>query len=109
MNDIGSNVQTVYKNVYIIFITLWVTQNETKTRVHNIIQLLVFEETNIKIYWCVKGDVDRLEAEVNISFHTPITLYIGLFKHQLLFYYFFCVKRLVDNVKKRGSDILNLE
>ena len=52
------------------------------------IQLLVFEETNIKIYWCVEGDVDRREAEVDISFHTPINLDIGLFKHQLLFYYF---------------------
>ena len=27
----------------------------------NIIQLLMFEETDIKIYWCVKGDVDRRE------------------------------------------------
>ena len=44
-----------------------------------IIQLLVFAETNIKIYWCVKGDVNRRESEVNISFHTPINLDINLF------------------------------
>ena len=55
---------------------------------HSIIQLLVFEETIMKIYRCVKGDIDRREAEVNITFHTPIHLDIGLFKHQLLFYYF---------------------
>ena len=46
------------------------------------IQLLVFED-----YRCVKGDIDRRFAEVNITFHTPINLEIGLFK-QLLFYYF---------------------
>ena len=54
----------------------------------NNIQLLVFEESTIKIYWCVKGDVDRREAEVNITFHTTIKLDFCLFKHQLLFYYF---------------------
>ena len=47
---------------------------------HNI----MFEEHNIKIYWCVKGDIDQHEAEVNISFHTSINLDIVLFKHQLL-------------------------
>ena len=65
----------------------------------NIIQLLVFEETNIKIYWYVKGDIDRPETEVNITFHTPINLDIGLFKHQL-FLLLFRVKRLVDVAKK---------
>ena len=54
------------------------------------IQLLVFEETNIKIYWCVKGDVDQREAGFNISFHTSINLDIGLFKHQLLLITFMC-------------------
>ena len=53
-----------------------------------IIQLLVFEEPNIEIYRCVKGDIDRREVKVNINFHTTINLDIGLFKHQLLFYYF---------------------
>ena len=53
-----------------------------------IIQLLVFEEPNIEIYRYVKGDIGRREAEVNITFHTPINLDIGLFKHLLLFYYF---------------------
>ena len=38
---------------------------------------IMFNETNIKIYWCVKGDVDLREVEVNISFHTPINLDIG--------------------------------
>ena len=32
------------------------------------IRLLVFEETNIKIYWCAKGDIDRCEAAVDITF-----------------------------------------
>ena len=41
-----------------------------------------FKETNIKIYWCVKADVDLRFASVNITFHTPINLDIGLFKHQ---------------------------
>ena len=65
---------------------------------------------NIKIYRCVKGDIDRCEADVNITFYTPINLYIGLFKHQSLFYYF-----SVSNVwwilskKKERSVILNLE
>ena len=54
----------------------------------NNIQLLVFEEPNIEIYRCVKVDIDRHEAEVNISFHTPINLDIGHFKHQVLLYYF---------------------
>ena len=48
----------------------------------------MFEETNLKIYWCVKGDTGRCEAEANITFNTPINLDIGLFKHQWLFYYF---------------------
>ena len=61
--------------------------NTVQTSTH-IIQLLVFEEPNIEIYRCVKGDIDRREAEVNITFHTPINLDIGLFKHQLLFNYF---------------------
>ena len=66
------------------------------SEVFNIIQLLVFEETNIKINWCVKGDVDRREAEVNIGFNTPINFDIGLFKQQLLFYLLFCDKNLLD-------------
>ena len=39
-------------------------------------QSLVFEETNIKIYWCVKW------YWLMRTFHTPINLDIGLFKHQ---------------------------
>ena len=48
----------------------------------------MFEEPNIEIYRCMKGDIDRRKAEVIITFHTPINLDIELFKHQLLFYYF---------------------
>ena len=33
------------------------------------IQLLLLEEPNIKIYRCVKVDIDRHEAEVIITFH----------------------------------------
>ena len=48
----------------------------------------MFEEPNIEIYLCVKGDIDRRQADVNITLHTPINLDIGFFKHQILFYYF---------------------
>ena len=48
-------------------------------------QLLVIEEPNVKIYLCVKGDTDRRETKVNITFHTSINLDIGLLQHQLLF------------------------
>ena len=44
-----------------------------------IIQLFVFEEPNIEIYRCVKDDIDRREAEVNTTFHTPINLDTGFF------------------------------
>ena len=40
------------------------------------IQLLVSEESNIKIYWYMKGVIDRREAEVNNTFNTPINLVI---------------------------------
>ena len=30
---------------------------------------MVFEKTNIKIYRYLKGDIDRREAEFNITFH----------------------------------------
>ena len=73
----------------------------------NIIQLLVFEEPNIKIYQCLKGDIDQCDAECDIIFHTPINLDIGLFKHQIIVLLLFCVKRLVDIVKKRRYGILN--
>ena len=49
---------------------------------------LMFEEPNIKICRCVKGDIDQHKVEVNITFHTPINLDTGLFKLQLLIYYF---------------------
>ena len=55
---------------------------------HNNIHLFVCEEPNIEIYRYVKGDIDRLEAEVNVAFYTPINLFIGFCKHQLLLYYF---------------------
>ena len=56
----------------------------------------MFEESNIKIYRCVKCDIDRREAEADITVHTPINLDVGLFKHQLLFCYSFYDKCLVD-------------
>ena len=49
---------------------------------YNIIQLLVFKETNIRIYWCAKSDNDRRKAGASITFRTPISLATGLFKHQ---------------------------
>ena len=52
------------------------------------VQLLVFEEPNIKIYQSMRGDIGRCKAEATITFHTPINLDIGLFRHQLLFHYF---------------------
>ena len=64
----------------------------------NIIQLLVFEEPNIKFYWCVKVDISQCEVEVNITFHTPINLDIRLFKHQLLFYYFLLISLSFNNL-----------
>ena len=54
------------------------------------IQLLVFEETDIKIYWCVKGDIGQREAEANITFHTPISLDIGLFQTLMSVLLLFC-------------------
>ena len=39
----------------------------------NIIQLLVFEEPNIEIYRCVKGDIDLRFASVNITFYNATT------------------------------------
>ena len=38
-------------------------QNAQITINYNIIQLLLFKETNIRIYWCAKGDIDRCKAE----------------------------------------------
>ena len=34
-------------------------QNAHITINYNIIQLLVFKETDIRIYWCAKGNIDR--------------------------------------------------
>ena len=56
-------------------------QNAQITINYNIIQLLVFRETNIRIYWCAKGDIDRCKAEASVTFRTPINFDIGLFKH----------------------------
>ena len=74
-----------------------------------IIQLLMFEETTIKICRCVNGHIDRREGEVNNTFHTPINLDIGLFKHQLLIYFFFVSSVWLILSKKRRSVILTLE
>ena len=45
-------------------------------------QSLVLKDTNIKIYWCMKSDIGLRFASTNITFHTPINLDTGLFKHQ---------------------------
>ena len=87
-----------YKELIIIFVnlTLWVIcwrlhiDKIHKNKINsNNIQLFVFEEPNIEIYRCVKGDIGPREAEVNITYHTLINLDIRLLKHQLLFYYSF--------------------
>ena len=65
----------------------------------NILQLLVFEEPNIKIYRFVKGDIDRREGQYHLS-HTDISLYWAL-QTPIIVSLLFCVKRLVDIVKKR--------
>ena len=57
---------------------------------HNNIQLLVFEEHNIKIYRSVKGDIDRREAEVSISFHKLINLDICSSNTSYCFITFLC-------------------
>ena len=75
----------------------------------DIIQLLVFDEPNIKIYRCVKGDIDRPEVGVNITFHTLINLDIWLFKHQLYSYYFSVSSVWLVLSKKSRSVILILE
>ena len=36
----------------------------------------MFEEPDIEVYWCVKCDTDLRLASANITFHTPINLYI---------------------------------
>ena len=36
-----------------------------------VIQLLVFEEANIKIYRCVKGDIGRREVFISFHFYQP--------------------------------------
>ena len=73
----------------------------------------MFEELYIKIYQCMKGDIDRregiFEAEVNITFHKPINHDIGLFKHQLLFCFFSVSSVRLILSKTRRSAILNLE
>ena len=42
----------------------------------------MFEETNIKMYWCAKSVTGIRFASVNIIFCTPMNPDIGLFKHQ---------------------------
>ena len=57
----------------------------------------------------MEGDIDRRKAAVNITFHTQIHLDIGLFKHQLLFYFFSVSIVWLILSKKGRSVILNLE
>ena len=57
---------------------------EQKLKYYTIILCLNFEEPNIKIYWCVKSDIEGGDAELNITFHTQINLDIGLFKPRFI-------------------------
>ena len=43
---------------------------------NDIIQLFVFKDPNIKIYWCVKGDIDRREQQ-NISGLGTTSIFAG--------------------------------
>ena len=45
----------------------------------------MFEETNIKNYWCAKCDTCLHFESINITFRIPINPYIGLFKHKYLY------------------------
>ena len=40
-------------------------------------QLSAFEETNIKIYRCVKGDIDQYQGAVIINFQAQTNLMLG--------------------------------
>ena len=59
---------------------------------------MVFGEPNIEFYRCVKGDIDRQEAEVNITSHTDKSRYWAL-QTPIIVLLLFRVKRLVDTVK----------
>ena len=66
----------------------------------NMIQLFVFKEKTIKIYRCLKVDIDRRESEVKFTFQFDI----GLFKHQSLFYYFSLSSVWLLLTKKGSND-----
>ena len=46
---------------------------------------MLFEDTNVKIYGCVNGDIGLCFALANITFLSSINLDIGVFKQQLLY------------------------
>ena len=73
--------------IFQVLYVLCFTRPRYQVSVYRTIGPLV-EEPNFKIYLCVKGDIDLPVAEVKITSHTQISRDIGLFKHQLLFYYF---------------------
>ena len=64
---------------------------------------------SFKMYRCVKYAIDRREADANSTFHTPINLDIGLFKHQVLFFYYSVSNGWLILSRKRRSVIPNLE
>ena len=65
---------TVCKSVC-IFLEVFLSSNfnvfvRVITEYTDIIQLLVFKETNFKVYWCGKGDIDRYSSNTNYCFIT---------------------------------------
>ena len=46
---------------------------------------MVFEEPNSKIYRYVRGDIDIHFMSVNIIFHKPVNIDIGIIKQQYLY------------------------
>ena len=66
----------------------------------------MFEETNIKIYRCVKGDIDRREAKVNINFLTSTNLIMGSSNTNYVVITFLCQGLVTINKKGQVTPIL---
>ena len=102
-------LQNTRRQVYMgynVFVKIGTHANTCKLlsdKTSNIIQLLVFDETNIKIYQCAKGDNDQCEAQVNITFQTPINLILGSSNTNYCFITIFRVSRVWLLLTKKGS------
>ena len=66
------------KSIVVGYCDKLMTYEDLGDFVEDVILLLVFEEPNIRIYPCVKGDINQCEVEVNFTFLTQINLDIGL-------------------------------